>query len=122
MKMQTRLYWLPKPVDVKITDCPSVAGESFCIIRSDDFYEDVGEQDDEELARFSDVYDAFAWMSANGYAPIKSGCADGTYRHTQAAEWFYEQLDKKPVRVLKRKKEPVVISPVRQRIMLMLSA
>ncbi len=122
MKMTSRPYWLRKPVDVRIVDLPTPAGTGFCIIKSIDFYEDTEEYEDEELARFIDVYDAFAWLSQNDYAPTESGCADGTYRHTHAAEWFYEQLDKKPVKVIKRIKERKPLSPIQERIMLMLSA
>ena len=120
--MQTRPYWLPKPVDVRIIDLPTPTGSGFCIIKSIDYYEDLEEQDDEELASLKDVYEAFEWLAANGYAPTETGCADGTYRHTKAAEWFYEQLNKPPVRVVKRVKERVPLSPIRRNIMLMLAA
>lgn len=122
MKMSTKPFWLPKAIDVKITDMPTPTGTGFCVIRSIDYYEDIEEQDGEELARFGDVYDAFEWLAANDYTPVDPGCEDGTYRHRQAAEWCYAQIDKKPVRVLKRAKEPVVMTPERQRILLMLTA
>lgn len=51
MKLNTRPHWLPKPVDVKIVDCPTPTGTGFCTIKSVDFYEYLDEQDDEELAR-----------------------------------------------------------------------
>lgn len=122
MKMLSRPYWLRRPVDVRIVDVMSATAGGFCTIKSVDFYEDMDEQDDEELASFPDVYQAFDWLAANGYAPVESGCADGIYRHTKAAEWFYEQLSKPPVRVVKRVKERVPLSPLQERIMLMIAA
>lgn len=123
MKMNSKPYWLKGPVDVKIIDCPSSAGTGFCIIKSIDYFEDIQEQDDEELASFSDVHDAFAWLANKGYTAVDEGCGDGVYRHRNAAEWFYERIDAKPVKVMKRyKHERKPMTAEQRRIQLMLAA
>lgn len=122
MKLTSKHYWLPQAIDVKIIDKPSVTGAGFCTIVSADFYEDEPFET-EELATFTDVHDAFSWLATKGYVAVDEGCADGLYRHRDAAEWCYQQIDKKPVRVLKKyKTERAPMSPERQRILLMLSA
>lgn len=123
MKLKTQHFWLKSPIDVKIIDCPSSAGTGFCVIKSVDYFEDIGEQEDYELATFSDVHDAFAWLSNKGYVAVDEGCGDGVYRHREAAEWCYEQIDAKPVKVLKRyKTERKPLTPEQRRIQLMLAA
>jgi hypothetical protein len=98
------------------------AGSGFCTIKSADYYEDLGEYDDAESATFSDVHEAFEGLTSNSYVPTDPGRADGIYRHSEAAEWMYAQIDKKPVRVLKKAKEMKVLTPTQERIMLMLTA
>lgn len=122
MKLSTKHYWLPQPIDVRIIDMPSATGTGFCVIRSADFYEDAA-FDTEELASFGDVHDAFSWLAEKGYVAVDEGCLDGIYRHRQAAEWIYGQLDAKPVRVLKKyKTDRPAMTAERQRILLMLAA
>lgn len=98
------------------------AGSGFCTIKSADYYEDLDEYDDEELATFSDIYEAFEWLASNSYIATDSGRADGIYRHSEAAEWCYQQIDKKPVKVLKKAKEVKILTPTQERILLMLAA
>ncbi len=120
--MITRIDWLTKPVDVVLLESAPGTSGGFCMIQSNDYYEDEKQYDNEELARFTDLYEAFHWLSANGYAPTESGRTDGVYRNVQAAEWFYKQLNKQPAPIVKVRKESVTLSPIRQEIMLMLSA
>lgn len=122
MRMISKPYWLPKAIDVRIIDCPTPSGSGFCTIQSIDFYEDIQEIDGEELARFSDVYEAFEWLATKGYNAVDPGCADGVYRHRDSAEWMYAQIDKKPVRVIKRAKEKKILTPMQERLLLMMAA
>lgn len=123
MKLTSNHHWLPQAIDVKIIDKPSSSGTGFCTIVSADIFDDSDPFDIEELASFVDVHDAFAWLANKGYVPIDEGCADGLYRHRNAAEWCYEQIGKKPVKVLKKyKHERKPLTAAEQRIMLMLAA
>lgn len=92
------------------------------MIQANDYYTDEKQYDNEELARFTDLYEAFYWLSSNGYAPTESGRTDGVYRNVEAAELFYAQIGKPIAPVVKQTKEYVRLSPVRQQILLLLSA
>ena len=119
--MISKPSWLKKPIDVVILeDSPGTSG-GYCKISANDFYVDTGE-DDEELARFDDLYEAFYWLSANGYAPTESGRTDGVYRNVQAADWIYKELVSMSPLAVKQVREKARVTPLTRQIMLFLAA
>lgn len=123
MKLLSKPEWLTKPIDVIVLQSAPGKSGGFCKITANDFYEDINDYDNEELASFCDLYEALFWLSNNGYAPTEAGREDGNYRNVKAAEWFYDKLVRKPVPVpVKRMEEPVRLSPVREKIMFFLAA
>lgn len=121
MKMLSKPSWLRKPIDVVIlADNPGTPG-GYCKISANDFYVNTGE-DNVELARFDDLYEAFYWLSANDYAPIDSGRTDGVYRNVQAADWFYKELVSMSPVAVKQVREKTRVTPLTRQIILFLAA
>lgn len=107
-----------KPVDVVILHDPE---EHYCKIVSNDYYIDSGE-DNAELARFDDFYEAVWWLRVNEYVAINDEQMDGIYRLANAAELFYREHYLPPVPAVKPVKQQGRLSPLQLRLISFLAA
>ncbi len=122
MKLFSRPFWLLEPIDVQIV--PEQAGDACgpCRIIAADYYEDLGEENCEEMAFFDTYPDAMCWLENNNFAPMTTGKMDGIYRNLDAVEWF-NQHTLTQIPKPKPAKPQVEISPaVKRRIIELMGA